>query len=330
MIVLAYDPVKSVQDLPMAAQIDALALTVWPTLLRPAISEADELNAGTGYQERRRSHRSPAKIRTRICCAVVQGAVRRRLQARGARGSRRGRRCARDPQRHRARAHGGRGLLLVHRRARTDPGWRAAVGKWEALDRAAAEWINEIERRGDPDNWPISGAASEEDPGLPEAELTMRGDIVVDGHAYGPNRQRIQVLPRPPRKVRRDRAARSSRCDAGPGSRVLLDARAAGCTHVAVIAREPAYPYHPPARLLDRVEASGFCARTCAETDSLQLLLHAVDEVAGPGTVARVDLIRNRRARSSSRGGGQGSQLDLLLDGFPDFIRESDSRSHSQ
>src|SRR5262249_37384089 len=42
MIVLPLDPVSSVKDLDMGAQVQALALTVWPTLLAPKI-EADQL-----------------------------------------------------------------------------------------------------------------------------------------------------------------------------------------------------------------------------------------------------------------------------------------------
>src|SRR5204862_4811042 len=42
LIVLALGPVQSVRARPMADQVDALALTVWPALLAPAI-EADDL-----------------------------------------------------------------------------------------------------------------------------------------------------------------------------------------------------------------------------------------------------------------------------------------------
>src|SRR3569623_1469672 len=67
---------------------------------------------------------------------------------------------------------------------------------------------------------------------------------------------------------------------------VLLDARKAGATRVAVIAREPIYPYRRRAYWI--AAGTGLRANLRA-TDSLQLLLHAIDEVAGPGTVARVD-----------------------------------------
>ncbi|MEO8554664.1 MAG: hypothetical protein ABI678_32025, partial [Kofleriaceae bacterium] len=67
---------------------------------------------------------------------------------------------------------------------------------------------------------------------------------------------------------------------------VLADARQAGAERVAVIAREPVYPYRR--RVYWVADGNGLRANLRG-TDSLQLLLHAVDEVAGPGTVARVD-----------------------------------------
>ncbi len=121
---------------------------------------------------------------------------------------------------------------------------------------------------------------------MPEAELSKLGEMVIGGHSYGPNQERLDVL----RELR------------GPGTvialhvhpetslaelrAVLTDARKAGCTRVAVIAREPVYPWHRKAYWV--AVGSGLRANLRA-TDSVQLLLHAIDEVAGPGTVARVD-----------------------------------------
>jgi len=67
---------------------------------------------------------------------------------------------------------------------------------------------------------------------------------------------------------------------------ILVDARKAGAKRVAVVAREPFYPYRRKVYWV----ADGYGLRAnLRPTDSLQLLLHAIDEVAGPGTVARVD-----------------------------------------
>ncbi|HEY0252100.1 MAG TPA: hypothetical protein VGC41_11275, partial [Kofleriaceae bacterium] len=67
---------------------------------------------------------------------------------------------------------------------------------------------------------------------------------------------------------------------------VLMDAKKAGVQRVAVVAREQVYPYRR--RVYWIADGQGLRANL-RPTDSLQLLLHAIDEVAGPGTVARVD-----------------------------------------
>ena len=283
MIVLAYAPVHSMQDKPMNAQVDALALTVWPTLLAPEI-QADELNVvrdPKAPQIPPKPGEDPRAYLLRLCvgplateCKQVvpeyQGDVVDALALR--RATERARTAVAD--------------CMACTGDNADPGWHTAVLSWEEIDRAANEWINDVDRRADPDNWPLAGAASEDDPGLPEAELMPRGDIVVGGHSYGPNQQRIDVL----RELRgtSDVIALHFHPDATLAQvrAVLLDARRAGCAHVAVVAREPVYPYRRRAYWV--ASGSGLRANL-RPTDSLQLLLHAVDEVAGPGTVARVD-----------------------------------------
>src|SRR6266550_4607962 len=126
---------------------------------------------------------------------------------------------------------------------------------------------------------PIAGSAAEDDPGLPEAELSPRGDVLVGGHSYGPNQQRIDVL----RELRDkgDVIALHLHPDTtlAQARGVLIDARKAGIPRVAVIAREPVYPWRRRAYWI----ADGFGLRAnLRPTDSLQLLLHAIDEVAGP------------------------------------------------
>ena len=67
---------------------------------------------------------------------------------------------------------------------------------------------------------------------------------------------------------------------------LLGDARKSGATRVAVVARAPQYPWDRKVYWI----ADGVGPHTgLRATDSLQLLLHAVDAVAGPGTIARVD-----------------------------------------
>jgi hypothetical protein len=67
---------------------------------------------------------------------------------------------------------------------------------------------------------------------------------------------------------------------------LLGDVRKAGATRVAVVARTARYPWDRKVYWI----ADGIGTRAgLRPTDSLQLLLHTVDAVSGPGTIARVD-----------------------------------------
>jgi hypothetical protein len=283
MIVLALAPVKTVQDKPMAEQVQTLALTVWPTLLAPKI-EADALLVvpdPKAPQIPPKPGEDPNQYLLRLCvgplattCKHVvpeyQGDVIDALALRSA------------TERVRISVS----ECLECSSEASDPGWKTAVSGWEELDRAAAQWTADVERRADPDNWPIAGNASDDDPGVPEAEFAARGDVIVNGHAYGPNQQRIAVL----RELRGkgDVIALHVRPDSTLAQvrAVLVDARKAGATRVAVIAREPVYPYRR--RVYWIADGTGLRANL-RPSDTIQLLVHAIDEVAGPGTVARVD-----------------------------------------
>jgi hypothetical protein len=283
LVVLALVPETSVKESTMPEQIDALALTVWPTLLAPPI-EADQLlrvRDPKTAQIPAKPGEDPNSYILRLCqgplvtdckhaVPELQGEIVAALAIRRAT--------------ERARIAVSECLECSSEGA--DPGWKDAVAGWEQLDRVAADSITDVETAADPDNWPIAGAASDEDPQVPEAELTMRGDIVVNGHGYGPNQQRIEVLKE--LRGKGDVIALHFHPDQTLAQvrAVLADARKSGAQRVAVIAREPVYPYRRRAYWV--ADGTGLRANL-RPTDSLQLLLHAVDEVAGPGTVARVD-----------------------------------------
>jgi hypothetical protein len=280
LVTLAIAPVQAAQAKPLRERIETLALTVWPTLIAPPIAadkllevrdpKAPELVPKPGEDPDQYLVRLCGGPLARECKKVVpemQGAVIEALAVR--RGMERTRNAVTD--------------CLP---CKDDQGWKQTVHAWEKLDREKAETIADIERRADPDNWPVAGAAADDDPALPEAELSTRGDLVVGGRSYGPNQQRIQVL----RELRgnADVIALHFNPDTTLAQMraVLIDARKAGAQRVAVIAREPFYPYQRKAYWV----ADGYGLRAnLRPTDSLQLLLHAIDEVAGPGTVARVD-----------------------------------------
>jgi hypothetical protein len=169
-----------------------------------------------------------------------------------------------------------------------DKGWAEAVQGWETLDGAASSTLHEVVSKGDPANWPIAGAASEKDPGLPEAEVTATGEIVIGGQRYGAT-TRIEAL----------RDLRFLHGDASPIALhlrpdltlamvkgILADTRKSGAKRIAVVARGTYYPWER--RIYWLSDSSGVRAGM-RQTDSLQLLLHAVDHLGEPGSVARVE-----------------------------------------
>ena len=280
LVVLALGPIKSVQAKPVDEQITALATTVWPTLLSPRVEEdtltrkrdprAGELAA--------KPDEEPHAYLLRICGGVLASDCKQVVP---------------EYQGQVVDAHAIRHATERVRSAVTDclmcgadPRWHDAVLAWEELDRSATAWISDVERHADPDNWPLAGGAAEDDPQLPEAEVAASGEIVVGGHTYGPNELRLEVF----KEVRgtSDALALHVRPDITLAQLrgLLVDARKAGAKRVALVARERVYPWR---RKVYWVADGSGLRPNLRPTDVVQLLLHAVDEVSGPGTVARVD-----------------------------------------
>lgn len=279
LMVLALPPVQSVQGKSMDEQVEALALTVWPTLIAPEF-EADELlfkrdpKAAAMMPKPGETSRSylirlcggPLAAECKQVVPELQGPVIAALAMR--RATERARNAVAD----------------CHMCA-SDRGWHEAVRAWEDLDRAANSAVTEIEQRADPDNWPVSGSAAEIDPALPEAEINETGETVIGGQRHAAHKRAsalralrgegnaIALHLRPETSLAQVRA-------------LLGDCRKAGATRVAVVARSPFYPWERKVYWI----ADGTGTSTgLRPTDTLQLLLHAVDHIAGPGTVARVD-----------------------------------------
>ncbi|MEJ7599154.1 MAG: hypothetical protein WKG01_14695 [Kofleriaceae bacterium] len=280
LIVLALAPIAQVKDMPLAAQVDALALTVWPTLLSPEV-EADAilfkrdpdsaiLMPGTGESAVEYLRRLCGTPLAGDCKQVVpeyQGAVISALATRRA-------------------TERARNAVSACMMCAAEAGWHEAVRQWEDLDRQVTSWISEVERKADPANWPTAGAAGIADPGLPEAQISDTGQVVVDGQRHSAP-GRIDAL----REVRGEGTtlALHLRPDLSLAQvkGVLSDARKAGAKKIAVIARAPHYPWDRKVYWL--AENAGQRAVSLRPTDSLQLLLHTVDHVATPGAVARVN-----------------------------------------
>ena len=286
LVVLALAPVKSVQAKSMAEQVDALALTVWPTLLSPVIEQdavliqrdvkAALLQPIAGEDARTYLQRLCGGPLAGDCKAVVpehQGAVVATVATRRA-------------------MERVRNAVATCTMCGADPGWHEAVRSWEQLDRAAHGYLHDIERRSHPDNWPIAGNAAESGSNLTdvtalwrEAEISVLGEVVIGGQRYIGD-DRIEAL----RELRAesDTITLHLRPDLtlAQVKGILADAKKSGAMKVAIVARAPEYPW---ARRYYWLSDAGKTRVGLRPTDSLQLLLHTIDHVASPGAIARVD-----------------------------------------
>ncbi len=285
LVVLALGPVTSVKTLSMPEQVEALALTVWPTLLQPAFEEdavlikrdpkaallqpLPEEGARTYLQ---RLCGGPLAGECKQVVPELQGALVQALATRRA-------------------MERVRNAVAVCQPCKGEPGWHDAVRQWEELDRSMHGSLFEIERRGAPNNWPIAGNAAEDGATMDdptalwrEAEINAIGEVVINGQRYF-GEQRIAAL----RELRGDSETISlhlrPELTLAQVKGILADAKKAGATKVAVVARAPEYPWSRRIYWLsDAGRRIGL-----RPSDSLQLLLHTIDHVAGPGAVARVD-----------------------------------------
>lgn len=286
LIVLGLAPVQAVQAKSMAEQVEALALTVLPTLLAPAIAaddvlikrdpQAAQLQPQPGEDVRAYIQRLCGGPLSGDCKQIVpeyQGAVVAAVALR--RGMERARNAVSD-------------CVMCS----SETGWHDAVRRWEQLDRTAHGWLDDVERRGRPDNWPIAGSASEtganlEDPTAlwREAEINAVGEVVIGGQRYF-GEARIDAL----RDLRADSTTITlhlrPELTLAQVKGILSDVKKSGATKVAIVARAPEYPWE---RRVYWLAEEGKTRVGLRPTDSLQLLLHTIDHVAGPGVVARVD-----------------------------------------
>jgi hypothetical protein len=286
LLVLALAPVQSVSAKPMAEQVEELALTVWPTLLGQEV-EADKvlINRDPRWLEFQPKQGEDARgYLTRLCGGVLAGE------------------CKQIVPEYQGAAISAYAVRRATERVRNaisncvtcdgDPGWKEAVRTWESLDRLASSSIHEIERKASPDNWPIAGAASQSGADVPdataiwrEAEINTTGEVVVGGQRYGAT-QRIEAL----RDLRGDSPTITlhlrPELSLAQVKGILDDAKKSGASKVAVVARAPHYPWE---RKMYWLSDAGTMRTNLRPTDSLQLLLHTIDHVGHPGTVARVD-----------------------------------------
>ena len=279
MMVLALAPVQATQAKSIGARVEALALTVWPTLLAPPIVAGSSVAArdpDASELAPKPGERSDAYV-LRLCSAPLAAV------------------CGRVVPEFQAQVIESVALHRAAERARsaveecstcTDPAWHQAMLAWESVDRDVSTSSLGIKSEADPDNWPIAGIAAVDDPGVPGADMT-RDELIVAGNHYGAGKRRIDAL----RNLRDDSDTIAVHflpdTTLAEVRAVVIDAHKAGCTRVAVIARVPSYPYQRKAYWV----ADGVGLRVDVHpNDSLQSLLVAIDKLGGVGTLARIGL----------------------------------------
>lgn len=286
LLVLALPPIQAAQAKPMAEQIELLALTVWPTLLSPPFT-ADEvlikrdpkamlLVPQAGEDAHAYIQRLCGGQLATDCKQIVpefQGEVIASIAT------------------HRAMERV-RNAVASCVMCSTEPGWHEAVRSWESLDRRAAATEHEIQRKADPDNWPVAGSAAEtgtamQDPTAlwREAEINAVGEVVIGGQRYS-GEARIEAL----KDLRSDSDTIAlhlrPELSLAQVKGIVADAKKSGAMKVAIIARGAQYPWE---RRVYWLSEAGRTRVNLRPTDSLQLLLHTIDHVAAPGAIARVD-----------------------------------------
>jgi hypothetical protein len=167
-----------------------------------------------------------------------------------------------------------------------DPAWAEMVLRWETMDRDQAATRIADERRSAPSNWPSAGPGAGPWPDVPRIQLEDDGDLVLDGRAVPPQERTGEL-----QMMFAERAAIGLElppaATVGSLLGVVEDARKGGVTEVVVAARDPAYPWTLRGY---RIAAAAKGRRiTVRRTETVQVLLRAIDAEADPGVRVRID-----------------------------------------
>lgn len=142
LMMLALEPIRSVGDRTIAEQTEALALTVWPTLLGPPIDQQRIEGSSDPNILLPQPGESASTYVDRVCRGPFAGE------------------CKYDQPAQRGAAIAAIAARLALERARnavdacftcrSDPGWHDLVREWEALERVASQGLAEqnVKTRG--------------------------------------------------------------------------------------------------------------------------------------------------------------------------------------
>lgn len=135
LIVLAIEPIRSVGDRPIAEQTEALALTVWPTLLGPPIDQHRIEGSSDANILLPQPGESASTYVDRVCRGPFAGECEYDQPAQ------RGAAIAATAARNALER--ARNAVDACSTCRSDPGWHELVREWEALERVARQRLSE-------------------------------------------------------------------------------------------------------------------------------------------------------------------------------------------
>lgn len=275
--VLALAPTQAVAERPMHERVQALALTLWPTAFAERL-RPPALSRGSIVDQRQlipAGQESAEAYVSRLCGGPLGQVCRDTVpEHQGAL------LYAHAVHRYNERARSAVADCLV---CGIDPSWREAVRGWEELDTVNNTWIRDIEKAAAPSNWPAAGAGAEADVPLPEIELSELGELRVEERVVSPSqvtaalREHLTGSKEAALHVRPEVSLARLRD-------LTRDLHAAGPRTIALVTREPRYPWH---RRLYRVALGKGRRVDVRATDTVQVVLRQID-AAGPG-LTRLD-----------------------------------------
>ncbi len=239
LVSLALFPVSQISDTSPDAQVQSLALTVWPTLLAPPDVPIDaDVWPRTDEDEWAYLERMCREDRE-LRCATVVPEFRAQVVA---------------------AAVADRALSRVKRAIAScvdcrDEGWRKVRRGWEGVARTAAAGLAEVDHRSRVAMWPLAGAAASHEDLAPDVEIEIgpASELAFDGYRFDSS-FRLPIL----RDARRKGSVAFHMQPEAPVrqlAELLRDARVAGFATISLIAREPTYPWGRRAYALSTSDA---------------------------------------------------------------------------
>jgi hypothetical protein len=266
LIVLALSPIEQVRGLPPSTRAQKLATTVWSVAMSSPVAAPDPALGPGDPGTPARDGEKPEEYVQRLCGGTlaiecmfvvpesqplfVEAVAARRMARRTKHAVEECEPCA------------------------TDPGWAAAVTKWEAIELETHATASAALPKVSPDRWPTAGRAAADWAPAPSLDVADDGQWQLDGEPITPDAKGTRLVPaRQSSDVLDARIAPGVRADV---LAALIDAAgAAGFHEVHVEARVPVYPW--ALRVYRFATGARGKKPPWRAVDSVQVLLRSID-----------------------------------------------------